>query len=38
MRALLATIPPPEHDRIMASIAHHLNLGEIVPTDDQPPY
>jgi hypothetical protein len=38
LRALLVTLPLAEHDRIMARIAHHLNTGEIVPTDDQPPY
>jgi hypothetical protein len=38
MRALLATISPAERDRIVASIAHHLNMGEIIPTDHQPPF
>jgi len=38
MRTFLASMPASERDQIMVSMAHHVNLGELVPTDSQPPY
>ena len=37
MRALLSDMPAQQREQTLNSIAHHLNTGELTPTDDQPP-
>jgi hypothetical protein len=38
IRALLRDMPVSEREKTMLRIAQHVNLGEIRPSDNQPPY